>query len=115
MRINNFYLNNIGKCTPVSFQSTKTQKRSRNIDKLVYEGNEINSQEEIIGIMTEHYQTATGSEFQQKMTLINFLNKYNISLPTISETDLSLLDNSITADEIQWALKNSSEIGRAHV
>ena len=46
---------------------------------------------------------------QQNMTLMQFLDKYNVSLPKITENEIFALDNSISADEIQWALKNSSE------
>ncbi len=94
---------------PQTFYCIKERNKSRKITKLVVEGREITDQEEIIQVMQSWYEDTAMKTTELTMTLQDFLNRYNIQLPQISEDQKDQLEEEFTQQEVKDALHEAAE------
>ena len=85
IRIDNFYLDNMGKNRAASFTVTKEVRASRNIDKLIEQGEEITDRDRILELLHDNYFSTVGNRFQQTRTLESFLREHGVELPALGE------------------------------
>ncbi len=94
---------------PQSFYCIKEKNTSRKIKKLVVEGREITDQEEIIQVMQSWYEDTAMNTTELTMTLEEFLGRYNIQLPQITEEQKEELEEEFTQEEVKEALHEAAE------
>jgi len=109
LRIKNFYLTGNGTMKPQTFYCIKERNKSRKITKLVVEGREITDQEEIIQVMQSWYEDTAMNTTELTMTLQDFLNRYNIQLPQITEDQKEEMEEEFTQQEVKEALHEAAE------
>jgi len=110
--IKNFEWNEKGKCEPVTFNCIREKKKKRKITYLKTEDNppkETTKTDEIIGIMEEWYENTATRKFKQKIKVKDYVAKYDIELNKIEEEESKEIEDDITMEELEWALKNSKE------
>ncbi len=91
-----------------SFYLTKDIKSKRGIAKLVNaEGGEITKDEEIQKTLEQHYESTVGRDFTPEMSLMEFLEKYGVELPTLAEAEQNMLMEDVTDEELKYALSSA--------
>ena len=108
IRIKNFYWKNSGKMTSTTFQCVSEKKKSLDIHSIEHEQLQHHDFKSIANIMQLWYQNTTNSAHTQTTSLANFLMQHDITLPHISEEQVNLLEAEFTADELNYALKDSN-------
>ena len=69
------------------------------------EENEMLDPKEILNILTDACSTKVATPFSPAMTLQSFLEKYDVTLPTLDEDEFSYMDAPFTADEVSQKSK----------
>ena len=108
-RISHFYESTKGKNVAASFYVCKENKRGSGIKKLI-EGNvEITEYGNILDKLTDAYLGKVGHRFTPSMTLQEFLDKYEITLPVLPADEFDYMDMPYSIEEIKNALKTAKK------
>ncbi len=92
IRIENFTLASNSKNKAQSFYITKERRASRNISKLVKNGQEITEPAEIVQELQDRFCDTVGQTFEPSATLEDFLEQHCCVLPEVSEAQRDSLD-----------------------
>jgi hypothetical protein len=104
IRIDNFYINNLGKNTAASFAVTKAPRTSRHIAKLTVDGRDITSKAEILSTLQDNFFSTVGRVFQPSRTLESFLMEHGVEMPALGEDETAHMDSEFTREEIKHAI-----------
>ena len=109
VRIEQYYLDNNGKNRAASFIPVKEPKRHNCIKKLkVSEEEEVTDTVRIVKILEDKHKKLVGMKFNQNMELEEFLNKYQVELPSLKEATQVMLDTEFTVSEVKEALSQAA-------
>jgi hypothetical protein len=111
-RINNFYLDNMGKSKAASFAVTKEPRASRGVGKLIDAEAEITDKDEILNKLQDNFFSTVGQVFQPRRTLENFLMEHGVEMPALEEDEIMHMDKEFSRDEIKHAI-SSAKAGSA--
>jgi hypothetical protein len=111
-RINNFYLDNMGKSKAASFAVTKEPRASRGVGKLIDADAEITDKDEILNKLQDNFFSTVGQVFQPRRTLENFLMEHGVEMPALEEDEIMHMDKEFSRDEIKHAI-SSAKAGSA--
>jgi len=106
-RVDHFYQTNNGKNTAASFVQARPEKVNRVVSKLTVDNTEISDPQEINRVLQDKHKDMVSKEFQQEMQLEEFLTKYQVTLPELSQDSKELLDEEFQIEEVRQALKQA--------
>jgi hypothetical protein len=113
IRLDNFYMDNNGKNRASSFSITREPRHKQEVGKLIEEdGGEVTSPEGILNRLEGKFRTTVGELFVPEMGLNEFLEKYDVELPHLSDELRETMDEEFTVQEIRAAL-SSAKAGAA--
>jgi hypothetical protein len=113
IRLDNFYMDNNGKNKASSFSITKEPRAKQEVSKLIEEdGGEVTSPEGILNRLEGKFRSTVGELFVPEMGLNEFLEKYQVELPRLSDELRESMDEEFTDQEIRAAL-SSAKAGAA--
>ena len=108
LRISNFEATKLGKNCSESFFITKNIKCKKNISKLIQDdGSEITDENIICESLSKSYEATVGKKFIPTLELKDFLERYEVELPTLTEEEQQALNNEITMDELKESLSSA--------
>jgi hypothetical protein len=111
-RIDNFYLDNMGKNRAASFAITREYKSNKGVSRLVDAGEEITNKDEILNKLQDNFFSTVGQNFRPSKSLEEFLTKHGVRMPALGEADSMHMDNEFTKEEIRHAI-TSAKAGSA--
>jgi hypothetical protein len=109
MKINNFYRSGTGNKNPETFYCIKEKHASREISSLKVNVTVITDPEEIVRVMQEWYETTAQATAPQIISLQQFMEEHNITLPQIKEDQKEMPSEEFSQEEIGEALKEAKE------
>jgi hypothetical protein len=113
IRLDNFYLDNNGKNRASSFSITKEPRTKKEVSKLIEEdGGEVTNPEGILNRLEGKFRSTVGELFVPEMELNEFLEKYQVELPHLSDELRETMDEEFTEQEVRAAL-SSAKAGAA--
>jgi hypothetical protein len=113
IRLENYYADNNGKNKAASFLITREPRSRKEVQKLVEEDlSEVTTQQGILDKLEGKFKATVGEKFQPEMELTEFLAKYQVELPSLSDELREMLDEEITINEVRDAL-SSAKAGAA--
>jgi len=100
-RIDNFYQTNNGKNTAASFVHARPERPNKTVSKLIVDNIEISDPQEINRLLQEKHENMVSKEFKQEMELEEFLTKYQVDMPELSQDSKDQLDEDFQVEEVQ--------------
>jgi hypothetical protein len=107
VRIRNFELDKTGKNNAHTFQVARERRSKRQIRKLIVDDEEFTDPVGIIRQLELKYKGIVGHTFDEKMSLDDFIEKYDIQFDRLEEADW--MSEAFTSEEVLSAIKNAAK------
>ncbi len=108
LHISNFEATKLGKNCSESFFNTKNIKCKKNISKLIQDdGSEIIDENIIRESLSKSSEATVGKKFIPTLEPKDFLERYRVELPMLTEAEQQSLNNEITMDKLKESLSSA--------